>query len=700
MVGIEMPKTKIKYEEGLGGAAHIRGKSFMKATQLILKNLPQSQIDKINQLPKENFPLRQLLLPADNNKSNFELLNDYITALKDHWKKQDPSQLKLNDLAALERTLIETIQNNVYVNKKESFKKVKDELDNAENHINWKERQKKVLPLKEKDVSISREEDPVSRFTPELTKEWLKITDKQKPDWFLALPAWEQKYFLNRIQEWIDKALKTRTNLGEFLGPVPTTIRRYPGSPNAYVTTVSLNNSNPPQTLRDQGIKSVSFTKIRSGVIAPTVMKAKTKREKEEKVRITKQNLEQLVVVAIQQKIKELSEQPGFDPSKPIDLPILLQTLYSPPFQPEPRGNYNNEAVMKALDLMRQDLADPTQFLKKNKIDTKGIQFNSIDLLYSNRAVNKIRGLSMLSSLFLFDRQGKENRKTSKKLADYVKKIENPQDKALATAALESYQSMPHIRNTLNIRNLLGGKAGIAKTDNNAMAERAALEQIISGKVGIRVGSCVSGKDREEMVTEIAIAQQTFFLAYGKFPPPHNAKGADKELRDKFAEMVARQYLSGHGHELAAENSRGCDGLKNIEDVFGKDICKKIRTIGDKDYGIDPKKFDPVKSVQKVAGLNKLKVKKLNVNTETFMEKFKQSDDFNDTFKKDKESPKSKTWASNNTNKSKKEDKTRVTPLFAITETGPSLSSIVTTEKKEPLKASTEEQRGGVKHNK
>ncbi len=616
--------TKIKHQAGLGGATHERGKSFIDAAELILNNLKPAQIKKINNIPKDDFPLRHILLPNTSNKQNFDLLQDYIKSLKDYWENIDN---KDPNLAALEKTLIETIMKNVYFNKPKSFKKVKDELDNAENHVNWKKREVKETSTNSSQSSMARIETPISKFTPELTREWLKITTPEKPSWFKALPKWEQQYFIKRIEEWKTQALQTRANLGDFLGPVPTTIRRYPGAPNAYVTSVTL-TKNGDQTATQ------TFTKIRSGVIAPAKMKAG-----KEKIEITKKNLEQLIVVAIQEKIKEISSKPGFDINKPIDLPILFQTLYSPPFQPPGAGN--NPSVMAALDLIRKELQNPNEFIKKHKIDThkietqkvgsnkveiKEITFSKIDLLYSNRAVNNARGLTWIINLF--SRQGRESRKSDKVLAEYVDKLKGTPDYAFAKAALESYQKMPYIGNTI----------GRHPTKSNALAEMAALEQIITGKVGIRVGSCVSGKDREEMVTEIAIAQQQFYLEYGKFPPPYNAKGEDKILRQEFAEMVARQYLTGHGHELAAENSKGCDGLKNIVDVLGKDVCAKIREISP-EYGIDPKVFDPIKAVQKVAGLNKLSIKKINIKIDEFKGKFTQSESFN-IFKQDKQTQK------------------------------------------------------------
>lgn len=624
-----MPETKLKHEAGLGGAALERGKSFINAAQLIVAHLSDEQKQRMNAIEKDQFPLRALSNTQNSEKSNLELLEEYIAAIHQHWASLDPTALQMTDLAQLERTLIEAISDNLYFDPKKPFKAVKDELDNAENHANWKARQPKATTTNA-DVTLLREDNPISHFTPTQTHEWLNIlgTDKPKelrllygdakPKWFTALPEWEQNYFTQRVQAWQDQSTKPDgiKNLGDYLGPVPTTIRRYPGAPNAYVSTATLSGTNDkgePQT--------ESFLKIRSGVIAPAKMKAKGAKGKAEKVEITKQNLEQLVVVAIQEKIKEIQRKGG-DPTQAIELPILLQTLYSPPMQPP--GAYNNTAVMKAFDQVRAELQNPDKFLAKHGVETQGFKVGKIDLLYSNRPVNNARGLSWISNLF--SKQGSESRKTDSVLADYVNKMDHSSpDYKIAKAALDSYQSMPYLRNTIGM---------IPPTQSNSIAEMAALEQIIAGKVGVRVGSCVSGKDREEMITEVALAQQEFFLKHGKFPPPYTAKSAeDKALRNEFLENVARAYLTGHGQELAGENSKGCDGLKNIVDVLGKDVCAKIRERAP-EYGIDPEKFDPVKSVQKIAGLNKLDEKKLKVSILDFVKSVFQANPLGQTKQK------------------------------------------------------------------
>lgn len=584
----EQPKkTRLKHTLGLGGAAQDRGVSFIAAAMLIHKNLPQAI--------------------SSQHKNN---LKNTIQELETLWSKNKENKTA-QDLAALERLLIEAIRHEVYDNKI-SFKKVKDELDNAENHINWEMKRETKITLVE---NTTRTDSPITHFSEDLTKEWEKILTPAPPQWFKVLPQWEQQYFKNRLQQW--KRESPEMNLGDFLGVVPTTIRRYPGSPNAYVTRVTIQDP--------ENNKKLSFTKIRSGVVVPTKMKAHNKTAKAEKVEITKQNLEQLVAVAIQEKIKDTIQKrlqnPDFDPSKPLALPILFQTLYSPPFQPP--GSYNNEAIEKAFYAVRKELKnDPQGFVNKHIPShfftelglSQPLTFGKIDLLYSNKPVNNARGIAWLATLFGW--QGSENRRTDKKLAkyatQYISENKGSEEAKMLQAALQSHEQMPYIQNTLFMN---------PPTRYNSLAEKAALEQNIAGIIGSREGSCVSGKDREEMITLIAIAQLAFYLKYGKFPPPGNASSkADKALREEFTMMIAHQYLSGHGHELAGENSKGCDGLKNVMDVLGKDVCHKIFALAP-EYGINPYLFDPIKDVQKVAGLNKLSEKKLNVDTKVFLDK-------------------------------------------------------------------------------
>lgn len=595
---IEIKPTKIKFKEGISGAAHDRGESFIAAAYLIAQNI------------------------EDHNKA-IEL-NKYILLLERDWIRIPKEQKSLKDLSGLEELLIKNIHSIAYDNsKKIKFKHVKDELDNAENHVNWKEREIKITNMENKNKEnkidvILRKEIPISTFTEAQTREWERILTSNPPEWFTVLPKWEQRHFKMQLAKW--KHENPRPNLGTFLGSVPTTIRRYPGAPNAYVTNVTLSQEVYNEKTGKNEHREAKFLKIRSGVVVPVKMAAKTDAEKKVKIEITKQNIEQLVAIAIQEKIKELALDPSFKKGEPISIPILLQTLYSPPVQPP--GVYNNEAMKKAMELVRADLdKNPQRFVNKhipqsfydeNKLNKTDFSFGKIDCLYSNRPVNNARGPAWWATVAGW--QGRENRRTDKILADYVNKLpettdKQKEDKALAKAALLSYQKMPYLRNTIATK---------PPTNNNALAEKAALEQILCNKVGVRVGSCVSGKDREEMITQIAIAQQQFFLKHGHFPPP---AGSNKNERKEFVTLIAHQYLNGHGNELAGENSKGCDGLKNIVDVLGKDVRNKIVKIAP-EYGIDPKVFHPTKDIDIIAGLNKLSIDKILANSKEFVERF------------------------------------------------------------------------------
>jgi len=590
--GVELKDTKLKHEEGISGAAYDRGLSFIAAAQLIL-----------------------------DNSENVEEQKAYIEKMRRLWKqdKENGKTFEQKDLAALERLLIIQLHEGVYPDlNKEKWKKVKDELDNAENHINWFNRtnigrdpQRQVIKTDTDfdHIKTHREETPISTFTQAQEAEWLNILDnessenKPKPNWFTALPEWEQKCLQDQVKNWQSQKGKDDgvKNLGEYLGTVPTTIRRYPGSPNAYHTKVEIKGPDG---------NKFSFSKIRSGVLAPVKMKANSTSKKQRKVEITKQNLEQLVVEAIKAKVASAP-----DDNSPLEFPIMLQTLFSPPLQPP--GAYNNEALQKAVDLMRVELGDQdklNQFISRNDIDMKGHPVTNINLLYTNQPVNKVRGVSQL--LAKFSKIGSENSNTRSELNRVLGQAEakypegnRPEQLVLARQAMDSLNST----NVSTIKSL----GALKSSSHNALAERAALLQIITDSMGgVRVGSCVSGKDREEMVTEIAIAQMQFYSKHQKFPPKHNPSSQeDKILREEFIEMVARQYLNGHGQELAGENSMGCDGLKNVQDVFGSVICNKIKELAATEYGIDPIAFDPVKDVQRMAGLNKLNVKKLDVDT-------------------------------------------------------------------------------------
>lgn len=564
--------TQMDYQGGLGAAVRVRGLSFIKAAKLIVRHDQRISAEK-----------RQEMLNWLNNE-------------KQLWSKNQKN-LKKPDLLTLEQKLIVHLNEVLYQNVK-SFKAVRIELENAENALNWKPRSNMKTTFDRGEWLIERSETPIQHLTTEQTEEWLAILSEQKPDWFLQLAGWEQNYLTGKIQAWLDTPDDSRPNLGEAMGVVPTTIRRYPGSANSYHTNISFYQN---------GEHYYTFKKIRSGVLAPFDM-AKL----EQKVRITYQNLCQLIVEEIGNRQNEY---------KSGDINILLQTLYSAPFQPDAESNQAMEAAVTQLRSELKTKEGRLAFIQKHHLLLEGDNIPDIKLLYANRPVNSVRSLSRywLKNDFI----GQESQSAVNSIESLVLKrmaVEHTSVQAkVLSEAFRSYKLLSDKLQSKGTMRMLGDmvdNVGFAQTypkANSALglqcqnldSEMAAYEQIIMSEVGIRIGSCVSGKDREEMITIIAAAQLEYYFNHGEFPPAPDEN--HKAERQEYYEYIAHHYLSGHGMKLAGENALGCDGLKNVHDVFGKEICSVIKLVAQEYYGIDLKVFDPILTTQKVAGLNKPK---------------------------------------------------------------------------------------------
>ncbi|KTD20946.1 oxidoreductase [Legionella lansingensis] len=104
----------------------------------------------------------------------------------------------------------------------------------------------------------------------------------------------------------------------------------------------------------------------------------------------------------------------------------------------------------------------------------------------------------------------------------------------------------------------------------------SSLENLLIGHAnGKSYGSCVSGKDRREVVETHTIAMQLYRQLKGRWPSMSDS-GTD---RAEFVELVATLDVSRHGHEHAGQNADGSDGIKTPANYWPKDIaaaiCKK-----------------------------------------------------------------------------------------------------------------------------
>lgn len=556
---------------GLTQAVKVRGSSFIEGAKLIQRQETGSQ---------EVIP--------------------QLTQIQQEWEAKQ-GDLKKKDICELQIALIHCLNETMYAKKPKAFNTLLRELCNAENHQNWLTRRALTTRIEKNDRKVTRIEQPITTFNPLQTRAWLSILGEDKPEWFTQLPSWEQQYFTDKVSNWVSLE-EPRPNLGDFLGAVPTTIRRYPGTPNAYLSTIQV----------VKGDRTIEVKKLRSGMLAPFDMNKKNQDQKNE---ITFINLAQFAGEAI--KLIDVGADGKYT--------LLLQNLYStmvevagisPLGKPDPAAV---KAMQAAVEKMRAQLQTPEARLKFYKDHGIAVKDENnppeIDLLYSLRPVNSARSISLyMQDKFLSE----ENQKTTQAIRDKTKAwlMANPDhaDNHMIESALAHYQALAgqmennHYWYSALRQQAMDGAGFLGLVNSqNPVAEMAAYEQLLMDKIGIRLGSCVSGKDREELVSNLLAGFVETYAQHDAFPSLANS--AQTNLRTDFYENVAHLYLSGHGMKLAGENAKGCDGIKNPHDILGAQQCNAIVKIAEEAYGMDTKRFNPVSTTDKIAGLNKPKAK-------------------------------------------------------------------------------------------
>lgn len=604
-------------------AVKIRGHAFIRGVEIILRNHAIAQAFKKNKVEKleEDLPSKtKKTLKKNSIKSNKKNKQDKninqkleqslarLATIQQNWVTL--THYDKNSLKVLVQLLSEELQENVFDYKKALKQILSKDLSNAENHNNWKTRDaiETIIQVDDRRHLFQvRIDEPITSFTKEQERQWLKIleVDKDKqPRWFSKLSLWEQNFLRSRIDEWKDScstAIENKEripNLGDYLGVPPTTVRGYPGARNCYKSYFYTFKANQLGTLELVG----SLFKIRSGHVSAGKVK-----DNKERLDIVKENIKQLILAGVQEQI---------DAGKQNIL-VDLQTLISPPFD----YTMDNDRL-DAVEKLRTELQGEhfSSFLKENGIQLRSNQPPRLTLITSNYPVNKYRTLThffaVITSFFSGNRRNRENSNAIATLKNFSTQYlqENPSEKvakeiAMAKAALKQIDEISGVFQRISNFFAFGV---------NHNAERAALEQIaVAGLGGIRIGSCMSGKDREGAVSEHVAAMIAFYGKYGFFPPipslNHPLNAEQKILRDEYETMVAKEFLAGHEQAIAAANAEGATGLKSAEDILGKNIIAKVKYLLVNDYfKNEPYKtrkhwetLDASKLSHKIASLNK-----------------------------------------------------------------------------------------------
>lgn len=260
-----------------------------------------------------------------------------------------------------------TILNSFYLScgVKSNLEFARKSISEADHIYNWIFRSRKKIqpvllygdstnnyePKLKKGFLQVMEQIPMRSFTKEMTEEWIKILDEEKPEWFKQLPEWQRAIFTDFVSFWVDREkfadpnykpyyftkmppkiqshfemlislhLKKKTlkeiNLGVIIGLQPGAESKYPSNRNAYKT--KLCNYMHSETNGVALLKKA--TMIRMAI--PAVINSSPK----EQERLTKMCIEQAILYEIVNQYKVGLVLSGM--KRKLVFPVLFQTLAS-----------------------------------------------------------------------------------------------------------------------------------------------------------------------------------------------------------------------------------------------------------------------------------------------------------------------------------------------------------------------------------
>lgn len=333
------------YAEQLGE----RINSFEKATSILLKHLPilSSNIE-LGSFNHQAHRAQLLKLPAKAAKLGYK---NYLKQLC----------IYLHEITQLpEKTCYQY-------------------LINAENISNWK-LHKPVCTVYKSDktgLTIVELEIPQFELTDALRKKWNGIVDAAvKPLWFRSLPSWEQQALSQRIQSGRAAGLHIET----IVAGLPTTKRKYPGSANYWKHV---------QLIYDAGGNLLDDSwHIRSGIYEPYDIPGNKAVDEQERLRLTKINIEQIILSHIKDCITRREALWGILPEgDPIHVAISLQTLLSPSSFDQSRfASTNSLKMIETKLLAASELLESQEF--KNKLNELIGCSVELSLISNNHAIN------------------------------------------------------------------------------------------------------------------------------------------------------------------------------------------------------------------------------------------------------------------------------------------------------------------------
>ncbi len=341
-----------------------RGEAYHNGFNLMLDNMPEDnfkltlEINRLNPLAIKNLKER---VKAECNKH----YQTYISTMKSVKNFHDGEKLLLEYLGNIRDVAEKLIGGN-------DIKNIFKQLLAAENFATWRDGRKVLATVSDheyqnlhnetKKQTIVQIEIPRCRLTAVQEAEYLKIyskNDKEVPKWFTKLPHWQQNYLKDTLHE----ARNTSgPKVSDLLKTIPTTLRGIPGLAN-YSEHVLL--------VYEDGKLKLSSHRARSGIVTAIDLAGDEKLCKQ----LTRQNIAQVIMTSLSEKISAHITKWGIDKKKTIDLPILFQTLVSPGLITKAfSGKKSDENLMHQFKAeVVKEIADAFHILQTNNTNPEKI---------------------------------------------------------------------------------------------------------------------------------------------------------------------------------------------------------------------------------------------------------------------------------------------------------------------------------------
>lgn len=430
-----------------------------------------------------------------------------------------PEKVCNDALVACQEHLLAKIKDKYRIDSKTA----KQKLDEVAWALSSGQRQKIESRVVMEGQTFLRRSTPIGYLLASQYRDWLRITDTAKPQWFDSLDPATQNIFIARVQQFKDnntglgdessKDIKNRIALAEAIGHLSCSYRGVPGITNCWLEeTFAVGD--------DQKLRLLDGTR-RIRVATPDAYEASDRSQE------CKRNIQALVEVC--QHVHQVVGDDGL-PSSLINEGhrMTLQTLVA---------NIGGEGEM-VENLQTATAENPQTRLIRNPV--------------SNAILDKKRsGLT---------------------------------DIGVTKAHLNGSQTQKAVQALLAMQGgQLDGTPSVLG-DDYEYAYAAALQEFAVTEIGdVAVGGCKSAKDRKGAQEIYASAIATYQALHPKHPlpmPPSLSPFNEPTPEWEELEYHAATWLATeHDYRIAETNCPGCFGIKDAPRVVGERVMEKAKQI-------------------------------------------------------------------------------------------------------------------------